>query len=68
MGTMEALAVGVPVFGYHAGATPELVDEKSGLLTDSKEMSTLVDMLGKFKETHFDRITIKQRLLEKINK
>ncbi len=66
MATIEALAVGVPVFGFNAGGTPEFVDEKSGLLTNSKEMSTLVDMFKKFDTTAFDRLEIKQRILEKI--
>ncbi len=66
MATMEALAVGVPVFGYNQGGTAELVDEKSGLMTSSKELSTLVELFKKFEDMHFDRLQIKQRFLEKV--
>lgn len=63
---MEALSLWVPVFGYNQGGTAELVDEKFGLLTDSKELSHLIWSFETFKEKQFDRLQIKQNFLKKI--
>lgn len=65
MGTMEALALGVPVFGVDAGATPELVDGDSGYLTKEKNINYLQEEFQKFSHIQFDREIIKAHFLKK---
>lgn len=54
--TMEALTVGVPVFGYNAWWTAELVTHwKNWWLVDSKEHDVLIEAFEKFQQLPFDR-------------
>lgn len=53
--TAEALLLGVPVFGYDGGATPELVDTKSGVLTPSVDVDQMSPYFEQFLTTEFDR-------------
>lgn len=66
IGTVEALSLGVPVFGYEVGASSELVDIDSGVLVPNKNHETLVKYFKKFESTHFDRTKIKERILSKL--
>lgn len=66
--TVEALALGVPVFGMRDGATPELVDKESGILVPHKELKTLIHFFGIFCETQRDKHLIKNSILKKIKK
>lgn len=63
--TAEALALWVPVFGYNAWASTELVDEKSGILIDKKDKHSIKKWFEKFRKTIFDRNYIKQNFLKK---
>lgn len=63
IGTMEALALGVPVFGLNAGATPELVGPEMGQLVDDKERSTITRTLHSFEPSSYDREQIKKTFL-----
>ena len=58
--TAEALLLGVPVFGYQWGATPELVDERSGILTPSVDEKTMDDYFTQFLDRSFDREKIQE--------
>jgi glycosyltransferase involved in cell wall biosynthesis len=58
--TAEALCLGVPVFGYNQWATPELVDEDSGVLVENK---TLPHLLEKFDD--FTNITRNKKMIQK---
>ena len=51
MNTVEALLLGVPVFGYNGGMTADLVDKDCGMLIDDK--SDMADMVEQFRQ--FDR-------------
>ena len=53
--TAEALCLGVPVFGYNGGATPELVNSSNGYLVADKEMETLISGFATYKEILFDK-------------
>jgi glycosyltransferase involved in cell wall biosynthesis len=46
--TAEALLLGVPVFWYKYGATPELVDSKSGILVPDRSLPTLISHFQQF--------------------
>lgn len=59
--TAEALLLGVPVFGYQGGATPELVGEKDGILTPSLDPDILSEYFQLFIRTEFDRSKIQER-------
>lgn len=52
--TAEALLLWVPVFGYDGGATPELVDTKSGILSPSVEVDAMSPYFEKFLMKEWD--------------
>lgn len=66
--TVEWLCLWVPIFGYNAWGTQELVSEKNGMLCDSKEPSALDDMMHQFLAKEFDRKQIAQEIKEKLTK
>jgi len=63
--TVEALLLGVPVFGYGEWATAELVDEDCGILVKDKKHNTLIEGFKKFVSTQRDRKMISKRIREK---
>ena len=65
IGTVEALLLWVPVFGYGEWATAELVDEDCGVLVKDKKHHTLVEWFKKFMSTKRDRQMIAKRIREK---
>ena len=61
LGTAESLCLGVPVFGYAGGATPELVkDGIDGILVRDKTATTLAAGRKSFVATSRDRTLIAQ--------
>ena len=64
--TVEALSLGVPVFGYDAWGTHELVDEKSGILCKSKDSKTLERSMQEFQSKFFNRKQISKETREKL--
>jgi glycosyltransferase involved in cell wall biosynthesis len=66
MATIEAMLMGVPVFGYNAGGTAELVDDQSGFLVDSKDLDTLLERFEKFQTIPYKRNTIKNLTKKKL--
>lgn len=67
LSTAEALLLWVPVFGYNQWATPELVDNDSGILVDSKDIHTLITKFQEFKSKQRDRKAIATNTKKKIN-
>ncbi len=53
--TAEALCLGVPVFGYNGGATPELVDDSNGYLVADKQMETLISGFATYNQMYVDK-------------
>ncbi len=67
MNTAEALLIGVPVFGYNAGATPELVDRDTGILIDDKDdFPNIVEQFRKFDEKEWNRKQIALHIRRKL--
>ncbi len=66
--TMEALSLGVPVFGYDAWWTKELVGEESGILVSDKKLSTLKRSLLDFSQGAYSRNLIKETIQQKLLK
>jgi len=64
--TAEALLLWVPVFGYNDWASPELVDDKSGILVDHKELKHLESKFQIFESTNRDRQYISENIKKKI--
>ena len=63
--TMEALALWIPVFGYNAWGTAELVEHwKTGRLVNSKDHQTLLEEFEKFQQIDFERKAIIIQSLE----
>jgi glycosyltransferase involved in cell wall biosynthesis len=65
IGTVEAMLLGVPIFGYNEWATTELVDKDCGVLVKDKKHTTLVEGFKKFMNTKRDRTMISKRIREK---
>jgi glycosyltransferase involved in cell wall biosynthesis len=70
MNTAEALLLGVPVFGYNAGATPELVSKECGILIESKDnFRTIIEQFKQFDEKQRNRkqiaLHIRRKLIQK---
>ena len=65
MGTMEALALWVPVLGYNAGATPEFVNTTNWVLADSKDTEHLIEKFREFHEKVWEREKIKEEFLKR---
>ncbi len=63
--TVEAMLLGVPIFGYGQWATPELVDIDCGILVKNKQHKTLVEWFKKFMSIKRDRQMIAKRMREK---
>jgi len=63
IGTMEALALGVPVLWYNAWATPEFVNANNGVLAQTKDMEHLIEKFQAFHTKERNRETIKQEFL-----
>lgn len=59
--TAEALLLWIPVFGYNAGATPELVGKESWILADRKDIWTLRKWFALYQDKIFDRKKIAER-------
>lgn len=66
LATMEALIVWVPVFGYNAWGSTELVWANMGLLSASKDLKTLIETFKIFENQERDRTTIKEEMIKKI--
>lgn len=64
--TVEALLLGVPVFGYNQWATPELVDKDSWILVDKKDIHTLITKFDEFKNKQRDKETIIKNITKKL--
>lgn len=66
--TVEALLLWVPVFGYNDWASPELIDQSSGLLIPDKRYKTLLEYFDKFEKTKRDRKLIQDNINLKLKK
>lgn len=66
--TAEALLLWVPIFWYDGGATPELVDKKSWILTPSVEVDKMSPYFEEFLMTEFDRQSIQNRARKLLTK
>jgi len=64
--TAEALLLGVPVFGLDDGATPELVDEESGVLVKKEDFDKLNERFIEFVSKDWDRKKIWKNILNKL--
>jgi len=62
IGTVEALLMGVPVLWFNEWWTKELVDQKSGILIDTKDEKTLKQAILQFEQTSFDRKYISEHI------
>lgn len=59
--TAEALLLWIPIFWLNGGATPELVDKESSVLTPSLEQVELEQSFQEFVDKQFDRQAIQTR-------
>ena len=65
--TAEALCLGVPVFGYNQWATPELVDEDSGVLVENKTLPHLLEKFDDFTNITRNRSRIQKSAKQKFH-
>lgn len=59
--TMESLLLWVPLLGYNHWATPELVDNKSGILVEDKNIETIAQSLRSRDTRSFNRNYIQEQ-------
>lgn len=67
LGTAEALCLWVPIFGYNQWATPELVDEDSGVLVDNKTLPHLLEKFDEFTNISRNRKRISEKAKQKFH-
>ena len=65
---MEALACGTPVITYRTGGSPEIIDEKTGVVVEQGDIVGLVDAIKKMKETPLSSENCRNRAVEKYDK
>jgi len=63
--TALSLALWVPIFWLNDWATPELIDDKSWILINSKTENEIFENFEIFKNTNFDKNYIKAKFLKK---
>lgn len=66
--TAEAMLLWVPILWYNQWATPELVNEKSWILINNKEQSTIIQAIETIQQKTFDRTYIKNHIQTIIQK
>jgi hypothetical protein len=67
MNTAEALLLGVPVFGYNDGATPDLVSKDCGMLIDSKDnFHRIIEQFHEFDQKQRNRKQIAVHIRRKL--
>jgi len=65
--TAEALYLGVPVFGYNQWATPELVNEDSGILVENKTLPHLIEKFDDFTNITRNKSKIQKEAKQKFH-
>lgn len=68
MGTVEALLLGVPVFGYAQWASKSLVHQDAWILVPDKSMKTLKAAFQLFSTTAWDRAKIAKKTRSRFSK
>ena len=49
---IEALACGTPVITYNTGGSPEIIDEKTGIVVDKKDYKNMARIVNELKEDY----------------
>lgn len=65
---MEALACGTPVITYKTGGSPEIIDEKTGVVVEQGDIEGLVMAITKMKDKPLDSHDCRKRALQKFDK
>lgn len=65
---MEALACGTPVVTYRTGGSPEIIDEKTGVVVEQGDIEGLVRAITKMKDKPLDSHDCRERALLKFDK
>ena len=58
---IEALACGTPVITYRTGGSPEIIDEKTGIVVDQGDLEALVDAIISLRSNPLDSKECRQR-------
>ena len=58
---MEALACGIPVITYNTGGSPEVIDEKTGVVVEQGNIESLVSAIKRMKTTPFSSSECRNR-------
>lgn len=65
---MEALACGTPVITYRTGGSPEIIDNKTGIVVEQGDISGLVNAIIKMKEHSLSSDDCRNRAVKEYDK
>lgn len=65
---MEALACGTPVITYRTGGSPEIIDEKTGVVIEQGDVEGLVSAIIKMKEFPLSSYDCRNRAVKEFDK
>lgn len=65
---IEALACGTPVVTYKTGGSPEIIDEKTGIVVEQGDLDALANALYSLREKPLDSKECRQRAVALFNK
>ena len=65
---MEALACGTPVITYRTGGSPEIIDNKTGVVVEQGDVEGLVLAIKQMKEHQLSSIDCRNRAVQKYDK
>lgn len=65
---MEALACGTPVITYRTGGSPEIIDDKTGVVVEQGDVEGLVLAIKQIKEHPLSSIDCRNRAVQKYDK
>lgn len=65
---MEALACGTPVITYRTGGSPEIIDDKTGVVVEQGDISLLASTIKKMKESPLSSIACRKRAEDMFDK
>ena len=65
---MESLACGTPVITYNTGGSPEIIDNKTGVVVEQGDVDGLIKAIKQMKDTSLSSADCRERAVEEYDK